>query len=485
MKPGLCKLMRLVLPAAVLMIGPVSALQAAELSLKEAIDIAVNKSSRGEIIEGDLDVAQQNYNAERINFYIPEISINGQVPVYNVTESFRFFGGLDEKQLIRTTDRDFNSYIQLKQSLLTGGDLTMTGNLWNRKSEYPLAGVEVTEVTNQGIFDFTFQQPLLKPSGTKNQLNDRKDDLQIARYQRAEDLGTLKKEVTEAYFGVLEMHLHMEIMSDRLESAKLKSDIDSAKFADGVLSEEEWLVSKSERLDAELNMFDIENQEIEKNRELALLLDFDISEQMVPSIPTIGEPLTEQQKNALINSWEQSVPIKKAEYQYSKAKRQADYTAASHGLTGTFEAQYSLGRGDVDVEGVVTENNTDSWSLALNFTLPLWDGGSTGAAIKAARITAQKSELEYERARKSARAEIVALLHRLDVGYRKLRVMQEQTTIAKNKLDIAQFRFEDGQISRLDLLESKVFYLEARTSYLGELKSYLTDRVEIESMYIS
>jgi outer membrane protein len=402
-----------------------------------------------------------------------------------VTESFRFFGGLDEKQLIRTTDRDFNSYIQLKQSLLTGGDLTMTGNLWNRRSEYPLSGIEVTEVTNQGIFDFTFQQPLLKPSDTKNQLNDKKDDLEIARYTRAEDLGALKKEVTEAYFGVLDAQLQMEMVSDKLESARLKSDIDSVKFDDGVLSEEAWLESKSARLDAELELFDKENQQVEKNRELVLLLDLDISEQITPSIPAIREPLSESQRNGLVNGWEQSVPIKKAEHQYSKAQRQAEYTASSHGLTGTFEANYSLGRGDVDVEGEVTDNNTDSWSLAVNFTLPLWDGGSTGAAIKAARITAQKSELEYERARKSARAQMVALLHRLDVGHRKLQVMQQQIEISKSKLDIAQFRMDDGQISRIDYLESKMFYLETRTGYLEQLRSYLIDRIEIESMYIS
>jgi outer membrane protein TolC len=214
-------------------------------------------------------------------------------------------------------------------------------------------------------------------------------------------------------------------------------------------------------------------------------LDFDISEQITPSIPEVSDHLTEREKTALINSWEESVPIRKARYQYSKAKRQADYTASSHGLTGTFEASYSMGRGDVEVEGTTTDNNTDSWQLALNFRLPLWDGGSTGAAIKAARLTAQKSELEYQRARKSARAEIVALIHRLDVSRRKLDVLSKQVEIAKSKLDIARFRLEDGQISRIQLLESKVFYLEAQNNYLEELRKYINDRFEIESKYTS
>ncbi len=458
---------------------------ARDLSLNEAIEIAVGKSSRGEIIDGDLEVAEQNYFAEKINFYIPEISINGNAPVYNVAESFRFFGGLDEKQLIRTTDRDFNANIQLNQSLITGGSVNVTGNIWNRRSEYPLLDRDVIEVNNQGIFDFTFEQPLLKPSEPKNKLHNTRDDLEIARLTMVQNLSGLKKEVTDAYLGVLQTDLKLEIADDKVESARLQNGIDSVKFAEGVISEEDWLLSSSERLDAELNKYDVENERLEKNRELALLLDFDISEQITPSVPQIGDHFTERERTALINGWEESVPIRKARYEYSKAKRQADYTASSHGLTGTFEASYSLGRGDVEVDGATTENNTDSWQLALNFRLPLWDGGSTGAAIKAARLTAQKSELEYQRARKSARAEIAALIHRLDVSHRKLDVLRKQVEIANSKLDIARFRLEDGQVSRIQFLESKVFYLEAQNNYLEELRKYLNDRIEIEGKYTS
>jgi outer membrane protein TolC len=203
---------------------------ARELSLNEAIEVAIGKSSRGEIIDGDLEVAEQNYFAEKINFYIPEISINGNAPVYNVAESFRFFGGLDEKQLIRTTDRDFNANIQLNQSLITGGSVNVTGNIWNRRSEYPLSGIEVTETSNQGIFDFTFEQPLLKPSEPKNKLNNTRDDLEIARLTTLQDFAALKKEVTDAYVGMLQTDLKLEIADDKVESARLKNGIDSVKF---------------------------------------------------------------------------------------------------------------------------------------------------------------------------------------------------------------------------------------------------------------
>ncbi len=464
----------------------ISSVWARELTLDEAMDMAVNKSSRGSIIKGDLEVAQQNYFAERINFYIPEISINGNAPIYNVNESFRFFGGLSQKQLIRTTDLDFKTYIQLQQSLITGGNLTATGNLWRTRSRYPITSqglMDVTEISQQGVFDFSFEQPILKPSEPKYQLNNRKDDLEIARIARAEAEAGLRKEVVEAYFGVIQSAIELDISNDNVESAQLQEQIDSSKFADSILAEATYLESSSAKLDAELDQFDKENQQVQKKRELALLLDLDPSEALDPTIPALSGHLSDREKTTLVNNWELSAPILKARYNYNKAERSANYTASSHGLAGTFQANYQLGRGDVEVEDVKASNNTNSWGISLNFTLPLWDGGSTGATIKAARLTAEKSELEYTRARKTAKAEIVNLINRLDVSYRKMDVLDKQIAINKKNLGIAEFRMNDGQISKIEYLESAVSYQESRNKYIEELKKYLLDKIDLETKY--
>ncbi|MDH4156519.1 MAG: TolC family protein [candidate division Zixibacteria bacterium] len=460
-------------------------LRAREISLEEAVAAAVGQSDRGRIIEGDLQVAQQEYSARRLNFILPEISINGQVPSYGVTESFRFFGGGKEKEFIKTTDLDFTSNIRLNQNLLTGGDLTVVANLLRKEAAYPLSGVDVDETSRQGVFDFTFEQPLLKPSEPKNELNNRRDDLEIACLVREEELAKLKKEVTEAYFGVLQTELKTEITGDKLESARLQSHIDSAKFVEAVISEESWLESSSSRLDAELEKFDIDNQRLEKQRDLALLLDLDVNESFSAAIPSVPTHLTEVQRERYVRDWEDCAPLKKARYEYDKQQRAADYAAGGHGLTGSLTANYSLGRGKVDVTGYPKrDNNTDSWGLSLNFSLPLWDGGSSAAAVKAAHMLAERAKIEYEKVEKAARAEIVNLINGLDVSFRKLGVLDKQVELSKNRMDIAKFRMDDGQISVIAYLATKITYLEARDKYLEELKNYLIDKIELESKYI-
>ncbi|MBU1318733.1 MAG: TolC family protein [candidate division Zixibacteria bacterium] len=469
----------------------VPALSYAEmLTLDDAIDIAVNRTARGGMIRGNLEVAEQNYFARKINFYVPEISINGSVPAYNVDESYRFFGGATEKQLYRTRDLGFNSFVELNQSLITGGDVKVTANLLTRDDRYPNTrpgselGSFIKEHTNQGYFTFRYEQPILKPSDSKNNLYNTRDDLEIAKMVRLEEETALRKEITEAYITVLQLSIKSEITNDKFEAAGLTAEIDSMKLIDGVISEEDWLLSSSNRLDAELESFEIENQVEEQRRELAILLDRDPTAELELTQPTVSEKIDKYVRQRMLDSWEISVPVIKADMEYSKAERQANYAASGHGINGDLTAEYSTGQGRVETDGISDNINTKGWGVALNFSFPIWDGGASGAAVKSAWLGAEQSKLESDRARKRTKAEIINLVNQLDVGYRRLEIVRQQIDLAENKLNIAESRFNDGQISKVTYLESKVFYLETRDRYLEELKSYVLNKIELEGKFI-
>jgi len=460
------------------------------LTLDDAIDIAINRTARGGMIRGNLEVAEQNYFARKINFYVPEISINGSVPAYNVDESYRFFGGATEKQLYKTRDLGFNSFVELNQSLITGGDVRITANLLSRDDRYPNTrpdaelGNFINENTRQGYFTFRYEQPILKPSDSKNNLYNTRDDLEIARMVRLEEETALRKEITEAYIGVLQLSIKSEITNDKFESAGLTAGIDSMKLIDGVISEEDWLLSSSNRLDAELESFEIENQVEEQRRELAILLDRDPTAELQLTQPTVSENMDKHIRQRMLDSWESSVPVIKADMEYSKAERQANYAASGHGLNGDLIAEYSTGQGRVETDGISDNIDTRGWGVSLNFSFPVWDGGASGAAVKSARLGAEQTKLESDRARKRTRAEIINLVNQLDVGYRRLEIVRQQIDLAENKLNIADSRFNDGQISKVTYLESKVFYLETRDRYLEELKSYVLNKIELEGKFI-
>jgi outer membrane protein len=473
---------------------------ARELSLDQAVGIALDQTMRGEMIEGNFEVAEQLYSARRINMYLPEISINGSVPSYRRAQAYQPYRNPLDRQPFRTRNLDFNSFIELKQSLISGGTLTATADLVSEDKRYPdtryepLSGIFVDQYSKQGSFSLSLEQPLFRPSSVKNELNNKKDDLEIARVARLQDAGALRKEVTEAYLGVLQQTLKARIAADKLEKARLQEGIDSAKLIDGVVSEEDFLLSSSSKLDAELENHAAEMQLGETRRELATLLDLDVTEPLEVTEPSVVAPPDKATSETLIARWEDAAPIVKAEHEYAKAKREADYAAAGHGLTGDLAASYAFGKQRIETDRVLDTSgfggsieedvSTDSWTLALQFKLPLWDGGAGSAAVRASRYQAEQANYEFTRAQRSARATIVTLVNELEVSYQRLDIMRKQIGLAEDRLEIAQGRFADGRISQLTLLESQIFLLETNDRYLEELKTYLLNRIELDSQYI-
>ncbi len=462
----------------------IKSISARELSFEDALDIALNRSSRSEIIRGNLEVAEKNYSAKRIGFWVPEISIRGSIPAYESNESYTYLPGTDVKVLGKRTTVDWDSYINLDQNLISGGKLTFQAFLRSNNWEYPQKGIIIDEERRLGSFNLTLDQPILKPSDPKNELNNKRDDLEIARITKQEETAGLKEDITEAYLGVLQMNLHKQITSEKFDAARLQSEIDSVKFIEGVISEEDWLTSSSARLDAELEQFDIENSLTTNRRNLAMILDLEISEDLVLSPPHNIKELTPKKTSKLLASTDFSSTVIKAKYEYKKSQRAARYETSTKGLTGTLTANYSKESGRVQTTVQGREDlDLDTWGIKLEFNYPIWDGGASGAAVQAAQLQAEQSRIEYEKAVKSSRSEIESLINSLNISAKKLKVLNLQIDLAKNRREIAEFRYKDGQISKITFFETSIEYLNAQNNYLEEIKKYLINTFKLESKF--
>lgn len=460
------------------------------LTLEEAIRLAVRESARGRIIRGDVEVKQGLYQASHSNFYFPSVSVNGQVPAYAVDQSYKFFGGSTRKRLYKTQGLALNSFVQLEQSLLTGGTLNLRANLANNQDRYPDTDPTASpnsfldEVGRRGYFDFALSQPILRPSQPRHELANRKDDLEQARLTRVSEEAKLAREVTEAFVGVLLADLKAETARDRLEAAGLRAGIDSTKWTDGVLSEEEWLTSASRRLDGELSVREAAAAAAEQRRSLALLLDLDDEHGMELARPEPPPALAAERVAALREKWSSCRAVRQAELEHAKATRAADFAAAGHGFTGDLKASYSIGRGRVKLTDYPADNiNTNGWGISLNFSYPVWDGGASGAAVRSAHFEAERARLQLARARQDARAETGRLLDLLEVSGRRLEILSKQEELAARKVQIAEERFAEERINKVTMLETDVTRLEARVRTLDELMTYLVNRIDLESRF--
>jgi outer membrane protein len=465
---------------------------AVPMTLVEALDRAVQHTARGRILRGQADVAAQRYRAQRINYLVPEVSINGSVPAFDVDEDYRFFGGANTKQLYRTRDMSYQSFIEMKQSLVTGGSLTVTANLNAGDSHYPDtrligAGFDVVESLQRGYFDFRLDQPLFRPTSARKALHDLRDDREIADVELQQQEGDLLHAVTEAYLGVLRDSVLRELWRDRLEAAQVQAGVDSSKFRDGTLSEEQWLQSASARLDAELGQVDAETAADARSRQLALLLDLDANATVEPAEPSVPPPLADAVESRLRADGENTLSVRKGEIGLRKAQRQAEYAAAERRISGDLQARYSFGKGKVKTafhdEFVADNIDTRSWGVLLKMRIPVWDGGASRATVNAARLQTEQARLEYAQQVKDARSEIASLLDDLDVSYRRLGILKRQIELAAGRMAIGESRYRQGEVTRVKFLGDRIAYGEQRDRYLEELTRYMTLRIDLEHRF--
>lgn len=460
---------------------------AQEITLDQAVETALRHTARGRAIRGGEEVAEQNYQARRINFYLPSVSLKGSLPSYARDQSYRFISGAGRRGLYQTRDAGLNSFIELRQSLITGGVLTMNANLSAERNRYPdvTAGADafIDERSKRGFFNFNLEQPLLQPSIPRHELQNRRDDLELARLTRREEETRLAAEVIEAYLGVLEISLNEELAADRLEMTRLEAGIDSLKWRDGVISQEAWLTAASDHLDAELVRRDVTAEGSALRQQLALLLDRGPGEPVQPVVPDLAA-VPPQDGARLRERWEESIAVRRAERENAKRIRAADFAAASHGLTGDLSAKYSVGRGKVRASGLDNnEINTNGWGVALNLSYPIWDGGASAAEVKAAHFDADRAKLSLEQARQQARVETANLADQVEVSFRRLEILSRQVELSKEKLAIAEGRLADGRISQVEFLAARISLGETRNKYLVELKTYLLNRNQLAGRF--
>jgi len=463
---------------------------ARELTLDAALEAALGRTSRARILRGDEDIAKETYYARRLNFYLPTISINGATPSYETDQSYRFFGGSSRKQLYKTTDFGVTSFIRLQQNLITGGSLTATANLASTKNKYPDTspqadpGSFLDERSRRGYFDFILEQPILKPSSAKHELRSAESSMRVASITRFDEETALRKEVIEAYLGVLLAEVDESWRATQREKADRQAVIDSTKWQDGVIAKDDWLISQLGRLDAELLHRSSIGQLAERRRALSLLVDADPTQRIAVVEPAVGLPIPAEQLAAWAEEWEQTSIVRRAEIEAERARREAVYTAAGRGLTGNVRARYSSGQGEVRLEGQPDEPiDTEGWAVSLDVSYPLWDGGASSAVARAAEFSEARADLELVRAKQDARSTILHLVNDVAVGYRRLEIQRNQIELAEEGVAIAESRRADGRISDVGFLAAQATLLETRTTYLTELRTYLSKKVELEGAF--
>jgi outer membrane protein TolC len=120
--------------------------------------------------------------------------------------------------------------------------------------------------------------------------------------------------------------------------------------------------------------------------------------------------------------------------------------------------------------------------LGVQLSVPLFTGFATDAKIRKARISKQQSELQsklaYENLRESVHSSIAYLHESLD----RLKTTLNVRETAQVSYDITQYRYQKGIATRLELTDAEFELNSAKSNYLEAVYDYLSSQILLDKL---
>ncbi len=129
--------------------------------------------------------------------------------------------------------------------------------------------------------------------------------------------------------------------------------------------------------------------------------------------------------------------------------------------------------------GLSAEDDTD-WSVGVNVSLPLFEGGARSARISGSRLTL--SQLFTQRDATKARIEqrIRAALHDIGASYPSIQLSRDAARAAKKNLDLVTDAYSRGVVSILDLLDAQNAALIAEEAATNAVFDFIIDLMSLQ-----
>jgi outer membrane protein TolC len=131
-----------------------------------------------------------------------------------------------------------------------------------------------------------------------------------------------------------------------------------------------------------------------------------------------------------------------------------------------------------DVAGVDPDN--ESWSVGLNLSIPLFEGGATSHNISQTKIEIQKLQDQRTQLLQSLELGVRAAVLDLVTKGVTLRSSRKSAGFAEKSLALVQDSYAQGKVSIVDLVDAQNSSLNSNLTALNSVYEFMTSLLETE-----
>lgn len=446
-----------------------------ELSLDDAIAMARVNSVDAAVALDELRTAYWEWRTFRAD-QLPELNFTAEAPQYG-RQYNPYMNENGEYMFVRTNTLQATGQLSVTQNIpLTGGKIAVNSSLdWLRQLE----GRRTDRFMSIPIA-VKLSQPLF---GVNTMKWDRK--IEPVRYSEAkaaflsatEDVARL---TVDYYFNLLMSLENVEISRQNLDNAE-------KLYAVAVEKRDMGQISKNDLLQMELNLLDARSELTEYESSckanmfalrafLGLGEDTEIAPVVPEDVPQADISYTDARDRALANNkFVKSMRRQQLEADYAVAKAKGNMREINlflqFGYTGT-DTRFDNAYDRLKANEIVT----------MGVSLPLLDWGKRRGRVKVAESNRRVTESRIRQETMNFNQNLFVLVERYANQRRQLEIATRSADIAAQRYATNVETYMIGQMSTLELNDSRVSKDSSRRDYINQLYKFWTYWYQIRSL---
>ncbi len=446
------------------------------ITLDDAMLIARQKSPN--IIKARLSMEQ---NRELLNAQLASLKSRFALDVtpfaYSKTQTYNDF----YSQYYNTKNLGSNGAFSISQPIkFADGTLSFRNEFsYFDNSSETAEGTRDNKGYDMNLY-LQYDQPIFKYNQTKMDLRKVELNLENATLSYAIEMLSLEQSVNQSFYNVYQKQTALTISTEELKNQEKSYDIIKAKV-EGDLS------AKEELYQAELNLANSQS-----NYENAIV---DLDNAMDDFKKLIGIPILDdikvstniEYKQVVVNlntaiekGLSQRMELSQREISLQNARFNLIETSETNSFSGDIRLSYGITGNDEEISNLFL-NPTKSPRASVTLSIPIFDWGARKARIRAAEISVQSQEIDFQSQKNDIIINIRKTYRNLNNLIRQINIAEQNERNAQLTYEINLERYRNGDLTSIDL---EVFQTQLSDSKTKRINALINYKLELLNMKI-
>jgi outer membrane protein len=442
-----------------------------ELTLEKMVELGLRDSFRVRQLQLDVERTKSLLSAEQAALK-SRVSLNISAPQFQAISDNKWNSTLQRNELVREDTRRYQLDLSIRQPVIlfgypTNGVLSLN----NRMYRYTQLDGELKDTQFYNRYFLQYDQPLFQPNRMRNDLEEARLNLEKSELKYQSDVVAVIDDLSTDYYDLVRDAYRREAAEAFMQDLDAASDAarEVVAAAPARSSEAELLQVELANAREALSQMTSNLRNREETIKQRLQLPPGTAVTIRPNLDVV--PVTVNPEEAIRLASTSTPRIRQLTIGTRENEIRLEETRGTNAFRMNLGLTYGREVEDPRFQNL-WEDPRNSYTVAVNATVPIWDWGERRHRIQAQQFSLDRAKLSEAQAISEIETEVRNLVTTLQDYSQRLITMQRTLALARQLTASSLTRYRSGEIGLVEMLQAITRESTTSNNYLNAFMGY-------------